>query len=484
MAQGLTAAVKLPTTSSNPAAISPIIAGDRMTVDCATVWLDTGSSWQRTTLAQINPTAGTSFVCTGTGDGVGTAYVEAKLLAYGSASGPTPSACRRERASHLRPDQHAAQGPVDRIHGGQRALAHRRTGGGQRRLDPVHHPHRRDVPRRRRGRPATVPAPMGQLPQQRCPDRRATRPPRAVADPEVAEGESEGKSELLASSASDLGCTIWFTLELDSPDLLATMTRYGLSTDGYTPHISLAKKKWKRFESGAPTGAAADVPADAFAIHWSSDNFNITHQKSVMIDAVDSSGSPLAAGSMPATTQLLVSTGNFQDFQSTPFYAARDFYITTDDQQLINEASRVFASDFGCAGPTETNDLKTSTDLVWSNGTTGLYSGQVGQHPPVATGYFGPGRASDPAPVVQGNSFDQQYAVVSQAGAGDVLSIYNEEFRSSSFVDAVTAAAQAGADVRIVMSYEPPGSSGKPSSSMVNLVKMAGPCRPPRTCRA
>ena len=55
--------------------------------------------------------------------------------------------------------------------------------------------------------------------------------------------------------------------------------------------------------------------------------------------------------------------------------------------------------------------------------------------------------------MVQGNSFDQQYAVVKQAGAGDILRIYNEEFSSSAFVYATIAAAQAGADVRIVMTY-------------------------------
>lgn len=220
--------------------------------------------------------------------------------------------------------------------------------------------------------------------------------------------------------------------------------------------------------------AAAGLPSDAFAINWSSDNFNITHQKSVMIDAVDSSGATLPAGSMPASARLLVSTGNFQDFGSSPFYAARDFYVLTDNQQLINQASSVFVSDYSCAGPTVTNNLSGSTDLVWSNGTTGLYANQVGQYPPVAQGYFGPGRVSDPAPEVQGNSFDQQYAVVKQAGAGDILRIYNEEFSSSAFVDATIAAAQAGADVRIVMTYEPPYESGSPTSSMANLVKMAG----------
>ena len=87
---------------------------------------------------------------------------------------------------------------------------------------------------------------------------------------------------------------------------------------------------------------------------------------------------------MPASARLLVSTGNFQDFGSSPFYAARDFYVLTDNQQLINQASSVFVSYYSCAVPTVTNNLSGSTDLVWSNGTTELYTNQVSQYPPVA----------------------------------------------------------------------------------------------------
>ena len=62
------------------------------------------------------------------------------------------------------------------------------------------------------------------------------------------------------SSTSTLACTIWFTLELQSPQLLSTMSGYGLPTNGYTPHISLAKKKWQRSEVGAPSGTAVGKP--------------------------------------------------------------------------------------------------------------------------------------------------------------------------------------------------------------------------------
>ena len=293
----------------------------------------------------------------------------------------------------------------------------------------------------------------------------------------VAQPDDQGKALIAAieSAAASVDIVIYQIGGQEIQQALLAALQRGVKVrvimDGYSS--SQVKYNGEFASSMRNAVASAGLPSDAFAINWSSDNFNITHQKSVMIDAVDSGGNPLPAGNMPATARLLVSTGNFQDFGSTPFYAARDFYVLTDDQQLINEASRVFVSDFSCAGPTETNGLADSTDLIWSNGTTGLYPNQVGQYPPVSEGYFGPGRATDPAPVVQGNSFDAQFNLVKQAGAGDVLRIYNEEFTSSAFVDAVTAAAQAGADVRIVMSYEPP-SKGKPTTSMANLTQMAG----------
>lgn len=262
--------------------------------------------------------------------------------------------------------------------------------------------------------------------------------------------------------------------QIGSPDLqnalIAAMQRgvkVRVMMDGYT--ANQVKYNGEFATSITQAAQQAGVPAQALAVNWSSDNFNITHQKSVIIDGVDASGTPLAAGSLPPSARLLVSTGNFQDYQGNPFYAARDFYVTTGEQALIAEAAKVFASDFSCAGPTVTNGLQSSQDLVWSNGTTGLYVNEVGQYPPVDIGYFSDTeqRATDPAPVDQGNSFNYQYDLVKNAGSGDVVRIYNEEFTSTPFVNAVIAAAQKGADVRIVMSYE--GSS----SSMKNLSKMA-----------
>lgn len=260
VAQALGEAVKLPITSSNRDAISPIIAGDRMTVDCSSAWLDTGSSWQPTNLAQLNPAAGTSFLCTGTGDGVGTAYIEAKLLADGSGGAPTPAAVSvrvvSDQSNTLRNDLNVGftadnvvwpTGAQEVVNGtsipfsistGATCSSDGAPGNQQCLHLWVNFPNNPSLT----VGPPELPALLDE------------------PDAAAAEAGSDAAGDALGSGANTLACTIWFTLELDSPDLLATMSRYGLPTDGYTPHISLAKKKWQKSEIGAPTGTAAGKP--------------------------------------------------------------------------------------------------------------------------------------------------------------------------------------------------------------------------------
>lgn len=307
-----------------------------------------------------------------------------------------------------------------------------------------------------------------------CPSPTPAPPSGEVA---VAQPDNKGQAlfDAICAATSSIDIVIY---QIGSPEvqsaLVAAMQRgvkVRVMMDGYSS--SQVKYNGQFATAMAQAAQQAGVPAGALAINWSSDNFNITHQKSVIIDAADSSGTPLSADALPPSARLLVSTGNFQDFQGSPFYAARDFYVTTGQPALIAEAARVFASDFSCAGPTVTNDLKASQDLVWSNGTTGVYVNEVGQYPPVSEGYFSKTAqpATDPPPADQGNSFDYQYDLIKSAGSGDVVRIYNEEFTSTPFVDAVKAAAQNGVDVRIVMTYEV--KDGKPSASMANLSQMA-----------
>lgn len=244
--------------------------------------------------------------------------------------------------------------------------------------------------------------------------------------------------------------------------------------------------------------AAASANPALFTANWSSDNFNFTHQKSVMIDAVDSNGATLASGSMPSTAKLLISTGNFLPNVNPPepFYGARDFYVTTPNQDLINRASLIFTSDFSCAGRTATNNPlpgqsvgpQNDPKLVWSNGSTGMYTTDpAGSYPSVADGYFSktlqPGNPTD-----QGNSFNGQLNLIKSAKQGDVVRVYNEEMASPEIIEALTAAATPvgkttpsgtpgqGADVRIVMSFSTSTSkSGKvyPSSTVESLEDIA-----------
>ncbi len=206
---------------------------------------------------------------------------------------------------------------------------------------------------------------------------------------------------------------------------------------------------------------AAGVPAGRLQLHWSSNNFNITHQKSVIIDALDASGAPLAAGAMPATARLMVSTGNFLTTTykgvTSPYYSARDYYVTIDDQNLIGAAETVFSSDFRCDGRTTTNNLKDATGLVWSNGTTGKWSTDAaGEYPSPAEGYFN-NSLTPGSPVDQGNADTNMLALLNTAGAGDIVRVSSEELKDTGVANDILtklgSLAAAGADVRLVMSF-------------------------------
>lgn len=229
--------------------------------------------------------------------------------------------------------------------------------------------------------------------------------------------------------------------------------------------------------------AMSGAPAGLFSAKWSSNNFNITHQKTVLIDAADSKGATLPAGSMPASARVMISTGNFFTYTNAaknvndPFYAARDFYLPSPDQNLINQVSTIFNSDFACAGNTVTNNLATApAPLLWSNGATGMYAADPpGAYPTLQEGYF----SSAPAGkwTVQGNVLDEQFDLIESAGQGDVVRIYNEEYSYSSLITAIKKAATPvaqggqGADVRVVMSFA--ASDGKAESFVTSLEQLA-----------
>ena len=219
--------------------------------------------------------------------------------------------------------------------------------------------------------------------------------------------------------------------------------------------------------------AAAKPGAGTVQLNWSSNNFQITHQKTVLIDALAKDGTPLGAGDLPPTAQAHVLTGNlnaynYQSYQPSKcgapcnFWSARDFYMLVTDTTLVAEIARVFASDFGCAPPTDTNGLlETPLPLTWSNGSTGVAAGDpAGQYP--AQGIYpypfvntpaqplpdGP----DPGPGTdQGNVRARMLKIINAATTS--LDVYNEEMADQQTVDALVAAAtRLGAGkVRVVM---------------------------------
>lgn len=242
--------------------ISPIIAGGQLVADCSTVWLSTGSQWQQTTLAAVPVAAGTAFACAASGPaGTGTAYVEATLQAPAAAGGPVPAAVSikvpSDKSNTLRKDPNGAfdaanvvwptgasqvtQGTAVpfMIPTGDGCAASTGSGAGPCLHLWVNFP----------SRPGESNAPA-----------LVSSADSSAAPTAAAGSEGELAAEAALQASAPLACTIWFTLELKSPDLLSTMSGYGLTTDGYTPHISLAKRKWQTSEVGPPSGTAAGQP--------------------------------------------------------------------------------------------------------------------------------------------------------------------------------------------------------------------------------
>lgn len=232
-------------------------------------------------------------------------------------------------------------------------------------------------------------------------------------------------------------------------------------------------------KSFAQTLNAAPGPGTS-QVNWSSNNFAITHQKSVIIDAADKSGAPLSSGSLPPSARVVVSTGNFSGYQVPKgpfqkFYYARDYEMTTADPTTIATIESAFASDFSCAPRTTINPdgITASDPLGWSNGTTGANSADAaGQYPSLAEGYPYPSELG-PNAKSQGNARPIQEALINSAKPGDVLRVTNEEMSDKNIIAALTQAAQSGVDVRIIMTAPPKVAYGKPNAQYTNLQGLA-----------
>jgi len=232
-------------------------------------------------------------------------------------------------------------------------------------------------------------------------------------------------------------------------------------------------------------------------VNFANNNFQITHQKTILIDATypsgPNAGQPRPASDMLPTSTALISTGNLlslywgSNFKATstawmtdpastcappnPPYqgpagdtscqvesGARDFAIPVTDPASIASISTVFFSDFHCGAtppatsPSRTNTnglLTTALPLAWSNGSLqGPKSSTPTAYPTVTYGYSRYGSTAQ-----QGNVRQLQLSLI--AGAKSSLLVYNEEMSDPQVVSAIAAAAQRLPKnaVKIVMTY-------------------------------
>ncbi len=213
-------------------------------------------------------------------------------------------------------------------------------------------------------------------------------------------------------------------------------------------------------------------------VNWSSNNFSITHQKSVIVDAVDAQGEPLAAGSLPKSASVVISTGNFSGYLPTKetFYQARDYEMTTSDPSTIATIENVFSSDFSCAGSKtiDPGGITAADQLLWSNGTTGSATGLDGQYP--ALGNYPAPTGLPSGAIDQGNVKAAYLALIASAKEGDVLRVTNEEMADPDIIAALTAASASKVTVRVVMTMPNASSaSGLAAIAALKGIAAAGP---------
>ena len=238
--------------------------------------------------------------------------------------------------------------------------------------------------------------------------------------------------------------------------------------------------------------------AGKYRVQFSSQNFQITHQKSVLVDTSNADGSPRTAGQMTPNSKILVSTGNLQAFPvdwgqfetcakggyspsgdwvcqqykvlnanylsnpaatckggnpsgCAPEWAARDFAITVTSPGLLERISGVYAADQSCQNwndaPVYRELLGSTLPDTWANGTL-LADGST--YPTMgSTAFYGGSPNPELQAQPQGNSRQRQLALI--ASAKENLIVYNEEMADPDIANALVAAAGRGVDVRVVM---------------------------------
>ncbi|MFZ9668636.1 MAG: phospholipase D-like domain-containing protein [Solirubrobacterales bacterium] len=254
----------------------------------------------------------------------------------------------------------------------------------------------------------------------------------------------------------------------------------------------------------AKNNPAPGKTAGKYRVQFSSENYQITHQKSILIDTSNPDGTARTADQMTSNSKIMVSTGNLQAYpvdwglynkcaqwhnpqkqdyciqwevinpsylsnpaatceDGTPAtckkeWAARDFAIEVTDPTLMERIAAVFAADQTCKNwneaPIYQQLINSNLPDTWANGTL-LLDGSG--YPPMGSGvpvdqdpFYGgsPNKFLQTQP--QGNSRERQLAVI--ASATKSLRVYNEEMKDPDIANALVAAAQKGVDVRVVMS--------------------------------
>lgn len=234
------------------------------------------------------------------------------------------------------------------------------------------------------------------------------------------------------------------------------------------------------------------VTPQAPELNFANNNFQITHQKTLLIDASYPTGQPRPASDLLPTSMAVVSTGNLlsefwgSNYKATtdawqtdpastcakpnpPYQSAagdtqcqieagaRDFALPVTDPATVASIASVFYSDFFCgavapstqASRTNTNSLlDTTLPLAWSNGSLQTWSGTPSEYPSALEGYSYSATSS-----LQGNVRELQLDLINTAKTS--LSVYNEEMADDSVIDALAAAAKrlGPGKVKVVMTY-------------------------------
>ena len=261
----------------------------------------------------------------------------------------------------------------------------------------------------------------------------------------------------------------------------------------------------------ASSNPAPGKTAGKYRVQFSSENYQVTHQKSILIDTSNPDGSPRTAAEMTPNSKILVSTGNLQAFpvdwgrysnctqwtngvctgtwevinadyltnpaatckggevaNCLPEWGARDFAIEVTDYALMERIAAVFAADQTCLkwdeAPIYGELLGSELPDTWANGTLLLdgsgYPEMSDKNPAFYGGNPDPEDAQGnplppegPNPALQsqpqGNSRARQVSLMDSAQ--ESLIVYNEEMADPDMANALVRAKQRGVDVRVVM---------------------------------